>query len=77
MMKITVEQLEKLGACKEQVLRFQELFGDSVEVTHKLCLEHALNFSWDWIATKLATTEEWAKSQIRSNAGQPANREPK
>ena len=54
-MKITLKQLEKLGACELQVLKFREFFGDSVEVTQELCLEHANAFNWCWVAIKLAS----------------------
>ena len=57
-MEITINQLRKLGACESQVLKFQELFGESVEVTHELCLEHANAFNWCWVAIKLASATQ-------------------
>ena len=47
-MKITVERLKRLRACKAQVARFAELFPDGVEVTEELCIQHAQDFDWRW-----------------------------
>ena len=49
-MKITVKKLKALGACKDQVKLFQDLFGPSVVVTEALCIQHAQEFSWGWAA---------------------------
>ena len=57
-MKITIEQLRKLGACELQVLKFQELFGKSVEITRSLCIRHACKFDWNWVAVKFAAGDE-------------------
>ena len=47
---ITLRQLERLEACKEARDKFQELFGDSVEVTIELAKKHASDFPIDWVA---------------------------
>ena len=47
-MRITVERLKRLRACKAQVARFAELFPDGVEVTEELCIQHAQDFDWRW-----------------------------
>lgn len=50
---ITLEQLENLHACGDQVDKFRELFGESVEVTEELALKHTGDFDFDWVARKL------------------------
>ena len=47
-MKLTVQQLKDAQACALQVRRFRKLFGESVNVTIKLAVEHAGEFDWDW-----------------------------
>ena len=47
---ITLRQLERLEACEEARDKFQELFGDSVEVTIELAKKHASDFPIDWVA---------------------------
>ncbi len=59
--KITVTQLRNLGACKEQVDKFAGLFGGSVTVTIKLCVEHAQDFCWVWASSKLLGAVEEAE----------------
>lgn len=54
---LTVKTLLNHGACTAQVLRFQRLFGTSVEVTEDLCAAHAMDFSWDWAANHLLSDE--------------------
>ena len=48
-MKITIEQLKKLDACSEQVVKFKRLFGKSATVTKANCLKACkagLDFNW-------------------------------
>ena len=52
-MIITLEMLRQKHACRDQVARFQELFGDAVEVTVELAVKHAQDFDWDWAARSL------------------------
>ena len=59
-MKVTATQLRKLRACQEQVDLFVATFGESVEITEALCLEHAGNFDWDWAAYNLLPAPAWA-----------------
>jgi hypothetical protein len=42
-----------LNACPDQVKLFRETFGESVEVTEKLCLSVSDKFAWTWAAHKL------------------------
>ena len=58
-MKITIKQLRRLGACEEQVEKFEHLFGPSVIVTEALCVKHAQDFSWNWAAGKLLSAPAW------------------
>ena len=50
-MKITLKMLE--GACEPQRDLFSELFGEEVELTLELCIEHAAEFDWYWAAENL------------------------
>ena len=52
-MHLTPSKLESLGACSEQAAKFKALFPSGVKVTKKLCAKHALDFDWDWAASKL------------------------
>ncbi len=52
-MKITITQLKRAGACRDQVELFRTTFGTSVTVTRALCLAHAEKFDWDWGAAHL------------------------
>ena len=52
-MIITLEMLRQKHACRDQVARFKELFGDAVEVTVELVVKHAQDFDWDWAARSL------------------------
>lgn len=48
-MKITAERLRKMGACREQVIRFEHLWPNGANVTRLNCLiaaENELNVSW-------------------------------
>ena len=49
-MIITLKQLDRRGACKEQRNLFEKLFGASVEITKELCIKHASDFDWAWAA---------------------------
>ena len=52
-MLVTTAKLRDLGACRDQVDLFVALFGESVEVTKALCIEHAQKFNWNWAAKNL------------------------
>ena len=60
-MRITLSQLKSLNACKSQVDKFSELFGESVDVTPELCVSHAQDFDWGWAAKNLLTDSAWAE----------------
>ena len=50
---ITLALLERKQACRPQLDAFRELFGESVEVTEALCVQHASVFNWGWAADRL------------------------
>lgn len=52
-MIITVDQLVSANACEKQLKLFTDLFGKEVEVTEDLCVIHAMDFAWNWAASKL------------------------
>jgi cell division septum initiation protein DivIVA len=56
---ITLAQLRT--ACRSQRDRFEELFGDSVEITEALAVHHASDFDWEWAAENLFTDEARAE----------------
>jgi hypothetical protein len=56
-MNITLRQLRKWGACEPQVELFKQLFGEEVELTEALVLEHGPKFDLNWIAEKIMTPE--------------------
>ncbi len=58
-MIITLKQLKRLHACEGEVARFEKLFGKSVRITKKLCLEHAQDVDWGWTAGNLLKQEAW------------------
>ena len=68
-MKITIKQLRRLGACEDQVEKFERLFGPSVIVTEDLCVKHAKDFSWSWAAEKLLSAPAWeAYNEVLASA---------
>ena len=63
---ITLRQLERLEACEEARDKFQELFGDSVEVTIELAKKHASDFHTDWLAQhtlEASARGEWERAR--------------
>jgi len=58
MKKITLDQLKRLKACKEQVSQFESLFGKSrgfrsEAAAVRVARKHAQVFDWDWAARQL------------------------
>jgi hypothetical protein len=47
---LTLATLVALGACEDQRNLFHRNFGDSVEITVALCVQHAAEFRWGWAA---------------------------
>lgn len=48
-MKMSVQTLKLAGACRKQVTLFLSRFGNEpVEITHELCMQHAIEFDWAW-----------------------------
>ena len=63
---ISARQLKALGACREQLDKFVELFGrDPVEVTVALCVEHSGVFEWGWAARDLLSPEAQAEHSAK------------
>ena len=52
-MKVTPQMLKRLGACADQYDKFVALFPKGVDITEVLCVEHAADFNWDWVAHRL------------------------
>jgi hypothetical protein len=52
-MRITLDILKKKRACLDKQRLFKKLFGDSVDVTEELCIQHARDFDWSWAARSL------------------------
>jgi hypothetical protein len=52
---IKLSTLVEKKACTKQVDLFRKMFGEQVELTLELTLDHAQNFSVDWCAEKLLT----------------------
>lgn len=50
---ITMGQLRKLDACRDQRDLFIDTWGDSVVVTEEEMVKHASKFDWDWAASNL------------------------
>ena len=59
-MKVTADMLRAKGACPDQVARFVEITGGSVEITEALCIAHAEKFDWFWAARNLLPIPAWA-----------------
>jgi len=61
-MRITVRQLEGLGACEDQVCLFAMYFGPSAGVTLDNCLAAvALGLDLDWAASHLLPAPAWER----------------
>lgn len=58
-MKITPEMLRDLKACEDQYNLFVELFPDGVEITEELCVRHAQDFDFEWVAQHLLPKKLW------------------
>jgi hypothetical protein len=55
MSKLCIKQLTDQSACKDQVDLFRTMFGESVNVTQKLCVSVADKFDFEWAASHLLT----------------------
>jgi hypothetical protein len=66
---ITYDQLKALGACREQLMKFRRVFGDSVDVTEELAAKYAQEFDFDWASSNLLRA---AAKEEYSNAAKPA-----
>ena len=52
-MTLTIKTLQEHGACSDQVELFRSLFGESVELTEALAIEHGDKFDIAWCADNL------------------------
>ena len=52
-MRVTAELLRAKYACGSQVVLFESLFPEGVEITQELCVKHARDFDWSWAAKNL------------------------
>jgi hypothetical protein len=55
MSKLHIKQLTDKRACKVQVELFHTMFGESVNVTQKLCVSVVDKFDFEWAANLLLT----------------------
>lgn len=51
--RITVRQLNRRGACLDQVTRFRMRFGNEALITVETCVEVADEFSFEWACDAL------------------------
>ena len=51
--RVTAELLRAKYACGSQVVLFESLFPEGVEITQELCVKHARDFDWSWAAKNL------------------------
>jgi cell division septum initiation protein DivIVA len=58
---LTAATLRGKGACSKQLTLFRQLTGEQVEVTVELCVKHAPDFNWDWVAYNLLTAPALAE----------------
>ena len=58
-MIVKLSDLEKAGACKDQVTLFEHYFGAKLRLTRKICLRHAGDFDFDWAAQNLLPAPAW------------------
>lgn len=57
-MVLTLEDLQKSGACEKSVKRFRRIFGESVDLNEDTIGSVAPFFDWDCAAKKLLTEEQ-------------------
>ena len=55
---LTLRQLIDEGACVDQRALFKATFGESVDVTEDLCVQHAQDFDWIWAAYHLLSADQ-------------------
>jgi hypothetical protein len=69
---LTLATLKAKGACSEQVALFRQIFGQSVEITEALCVEHAALFSWEWAAENLLSAKARAAYDAATTTAEAA-----
>jgi hypothetical protein len=68
---LTLQTLKDVGACTEQLLLFNQLFGESVEISESACILVADKFDWNWAANKLLSASAWqAYDEAKASAGE-------
>ena len=58
---ITARRLYQLGACDEQQLLFQKLFGERVSVTPELVRKHGPKFDVWWLMGYMLSNDEYER----------------
>ncbi len=53
MKTITLKRLKELGACADELLKFEQLFGAEVAVTEEAFVKHYQDFNFNWAANNL------------------------
>ncbi len=63
---LTIEDLERVGACVPQRKLFARLAPDGVPLgeLEARCVKHADVFNWDWAAYNLLTRASWVEYDI-------------
>ena len=56
---ITLQMLKEGRACHDQVVLFEDLFGDSTPVTEELCVKYASDFDFSFAAYRFLTEAAW------------------
>ena len=58
-MKITAKLLSGHGACRDDLVRFRDLYPDGVAVTEARCVTQATAWNWNWAARHLLPEPAW------------------
>ena len=74
---LTLKTLKSKNACREQVVLFRQLFGDSVVVTPELCVKHKNDFDFAWAAKNLLSKTAHDKYYAERNVAYKKYREEK
>lgn len=67
-MLLSFEQLEKHGACIEQLYKFKAFFGMYTDVTVESCINVAHEFNWFWAGSFLLKSKKAKKLFLTAEA---------
>ena len=68
-MILTLQTLRGKGACLGQREKFKRMFGQSANVTVRLCLKVAHDFDFSWAAQHLLSPTAWAEyERVKASA---------